>query len=112
MSAVDVEVGGVGFEPLDPGGLGVNSHGDGPAGDVTFGVDNFELYGFDLDGDGAVDSHVMQVGDTILVVSDFDRDGTVDQLSAIESDGDYTSWECRRNPDGELVWEKTDAGSL
>jgi len=30
----------------------------------------------------------------------------------IESDGDYSAWECSRDDEGALVWQKIDAGAL
>ncbi|QIP38404.1 hypothetical protein G9444_1160 [Rhodococcus erythropolis] len=65
-----------------------------------------------MDGDGTVDSRVVHSDDDVVIVSDFDRDGSADRLTMIESDGDYSAWECSRDDEGALVWQKIDAGAL
>ncbi|MFE5644820.1 DUF6802 family protein [Rhodococcus sp. NPDC056516] len=96
-------------EALDPGRIEPATFGP-ESGPVDAGEMNFDA--FDLDGDGTVDSRVVHSDDAVVIVSDFDRDGSADRLTMIESDGDYSAWECRRDDAGSLVWQKIDAGAL
>jgi len=96
-------------EPLDPGRIEPETFGPS-SGPVDAGDLNFDA--FDLDGDGTVDSRVVHTDDDVVIVSDFDRDGSADRLTMIESDGDYSAWECSRDDEGALVWQKIDAGAL
>lgn len=96
-------------EALDAGRIEPETFGPS-SGPVDAGDLNFDA--FDLDGDGTVDSRVVHTDDAVVIVSDFDRDGSADRLTMIESDGDYSAWECRRDDEGALVWQKIDAGAL
>lgn len=109
ISAAQVESPELDGGPLDPGHLDPSTFGpmSGPVEIGDLGAD-----AFDGDGDGVVDSHVVHAGDAVVVASDFDRDGNADRVTMIESDGDYSAWECRRGIDGALVWHEIDAGTL
>ena len=93
-------------EGIDPATFGPGS-GAVDVGDLTVNLD-----AFDLDGDGIVDSRVIHSDDALVVVSDFDHDGGVDRVAMVEADGDYSAWECHRDDEGLLVWDRIDAGTL
>ncbi|MDV6271990.1 DUF6802 family protein [Rhodococcus erythropolis] len=109
ITAAHVDNHGLEAAPLDPGRIEPENFGPS-SGPVDAGDLNFDA--FDLDGDGTVDSRVVHSDDAVVIVSDFDRDGVADRLTMIESDVDYSSWECRRDDEGSLVWQKIDAGAL
>lgn len=101
-------------EDIDPATFGSGT-GTVDVGDLTVNLD-----AFDLDGDGIVDSSVVHsvdnrgiaAGQATIVVSDFDRDGMADRVTMVESDGDFSAWECHRDAEGALVWDRIDAGTL
>lgn len=96
-------------EGIDPATFGPGT-GTVDVGDLTTTLD-----AFDLDGDGIVDSRVVSTDSdaaAIVVVSDFDRDGAADRVTIVESDGDFAGWECHRDEQGVLVWDRIDSGTL
>jgi hypothetical protein len=99
-------------EGIDPATFGPGT-GTVDVGDLTTTLD-----AFDLDGDGIVDSRVVSTDSSgsdaaaIVVVSDFDRDGAADRVTIVESDGDFAGWECHRDEQGVLVWDRIDSGTL
>ncbi|WP_040792077.1 DUF6802 family protein [Nocardia paucivorans] len=66
----------------------------------------------DIDGDGIPDTITAIDGGVSSVWTDTDLDGLADRASIVDSDGDYSSWEYHRNPDGTGEWRKTDQGTL
>lgn len=105
------DIGHLPVEYLSAAGIDPATFGPG-TGTVEVGELTADLDAFDLDGDGIVDSRVVHADTGVAVVSDFDRDGAADRVTTVESDGDFSAWECRRDEAGSLVWARIDAGTL
>lgn len=102
------------------GNTGGEMFGDG-VGDPFCAGDAHFVPTVDADGDGMLDTMVMQWGTDgsdgghgMTVVADVDGDGAVDRVTALDAEGGYTAWEVHVDPadDDRRAWAVIDEGSL
>ncbi|MCX5043033.1 hypothetical protein OG921_07605 [Aldersonia sp. NBC_00410] len=66
----------------------------------------------DLDGDGVADTATLTSGDSIVIGTDTDLDGTVDELTVVDGSGEFASWQYEVGSDGSAGWTEISHGRV